>query len=116
MAAAAILGAGGQLMLKFASEIINFSSIKQVIHSTVMNPYLYGFAVLYGVAVLINIVAYKLGGKVAVIYPVIALSYIFAALGAWLFFGEQLNIYIIIGSIIIILGVATIGYGTTVKL
>lgn len=108
MAVAAFLGAIGQLMLRLASER---SFALPVLFQ---NWPLYIFGVVYGLAVIINIWAYKVGGKIAVIYPVIALSYIFASLMAWRFFGEQVSLLVWVGTVVIVVGVGMIGYGATV--
>lgn len=110
MIIAALTGSIGQIMLKLASEKFNLNNIS----GTLTNWPLYFFAMTYGIAVLINIWAYKAGGKVAIIYPVIALSYIFAALLAWKFLGEPITGWTIAGSLVIIFGVGLIGYGTTI--
>ncbi len=106
MIVAAFLGSIGQIALRKASDklVLTFPALAT-------NWWLYLFILTYGLAVIINIVGYKLGGRVAIIYPVIALSYIFSALLAWKYLGEQVNGWIILGSVTIILGVALIGYG-----
>jgi drug/metabolite transporter (DMT)-like permease len=108
MGFAAFLGAIGQLMLRLASDKAFFP-----IAVLLKNWPLYIFALTYGLAVIINIWAYKVGGKIAIIYPMIALSYIFASLMAWKFFGEQVSPIVWAGTIVIVLGVAMIGYGAT---
>lgn len=108
MGFAAILGAGGQIFLKKATDVMKFN-----IPSLVTNWYLWGFALLYGVGVIINIGAYKLGGKVQLLYPMISLSYICAAFFAWKFLGESISLWTWAGSVVIILGVSLIGYGAT---
>lgn len=108
MAFAAFLGAIGQIMLKLASE--KSLAIKQIL----LNWPLYVFVATYGLAVLINIWAYKVGGKTSIIYPTIALSYIFASMIAMIWFGEKINTVVWIGTVVIVLGVGIIGYGSTV--
>lgn len=108
MAVAALLGAIGQIMLRLASEK-SLTPIKALL----TNWPLYGFAIVYGVAVLINIWAYKIGGRTSIIYPTIALSYVFASLIAWKWLGEPINTWVWGGTAIIVVGVAVIGYGST---
>jgi len=109
MVGAAFLGAVGQVMLRMASDR-SFMPLS----SLIQNWPLYVFGMVYGVAVLINIWAYKAGGKIAVIYPIIALSYIFASLMAWRFFGEQISPVMWVGTAVIVLGVGLIGWGASV--
>ena len=106
MGFAAILGAGGQIFLKKATDVMQFTPV-----ALATNWYLWGFALLYGVGVIINIGAYKLGGKVQLLYPMISLSYICAAFFAWKFLGETVGGWTWIGTTVIILGVSLIGYG-----
>jgi len=105
MVVAAACGAIGQIMLRLASEKA------MTIKSILTNGPLYYFVLTYGVAVCINIWVYRAGGKVAIIYPVIALSYIFAALLAWRYFGETISAWTWAGTACILIGVGLIGYG-----
>lgn len=105
MAVAAVLGATGQIAMKYGT---NQPTLMKMI------PYLALFATLYGVAVLINIWAYRAGGKVSILYPVISLSYIFAAFFAWKLLGESISSWTIAGTALIVIGVGIIGYGATI--
>ena len=104
MAFAALLGAFGQFFLNQASGTFTFRTI-------LTNHWLYAFAFVYGIAVIINILAYKAGGKMSIIYPVISLSYVFAALISWRLLGEHISAWTWIGTITIVLGVSLIGIG-----
>lgn len=108
MVVAAAFGATGQIMLNKGSQILKISPI-----GILSNPYLYAFAFFYGMGVIINLGAYKLGGRVSIIYPVISLSYIFASFLAWKFLGETINGWTWLGTVIIVAGVGLIGYGAT---
>lgn len=96
MAFAALLGAGGQILLKIGSSKVTLLK---------MIPWFFGFAALYGVAVLINIWAYKSGGKVTFVYPIISLSYIMSALLAWKFLGEPISWMTFVGAALIMTGI-----------
>jgi len=63
---------------------------------------------MYGVGVIINYFVYRLGGKISIMYPIIATSYIWAILLAVLFLGDSLTIGKVVGSILIIGGVLLI--------
>jgi len=108
MGFAAILGAGGQIFLKKATDVLKLNPV-----ALITNWYLWGFAILYGFGVIINIGAYRLGGKVQLLYPMISLSYIVAAFFAWKFLGESISGWTWVGSVVIIMGVSLIGYGAT---
>lgn len=104
MAIAALFGAAGQIMLKKSSSNFAFS-----IPGTIGNAYLWGFILFYGAAVLINILAYKAGGKVSMLYPVISLSYGFTLFMAWFFLGESISVGSIAGVLLITAGIVVIG-------
>lgn len=105
MAFAALLGATGQIMLKKSSQV-EFTLI-----GLITNWPLFAFVMLYGIAVIIQFIAYRMGGDVSVIYPVVSLSYVFAALFAWYFLGEHISIWTIIGITCIMVGLTFIGFG-----
>lgn len=107
MGFAAFLGAVGQLMLKLGSD----SAGSMTVRTLLTTGYFYVFALTYGVAVLINIWAYQQGGKMSIIYPMISLSYIFAALLAWKVLGESISPFTWVGTCVIVSGIAIIGYG-----
>lgn len=103
MVIAALLGATGQMMLQRLSGV----PVLQMPFS----GYAWLFGICYGAAVLINIGAYKLGGKASILYPVIALSYVFTLLFAWKFLGEPVSGWSAAGTACIVLGVGLIGWG-----
>jgi drug/metabolite transporter (DMT)-like permease len=101
MAVAALLGGIGQVAMKKASGIPLMQAL----------GWLLLFASCYGIGVIINYLVYRAGAKVSVAYPVISLSYIFSAIIAWKFLGEQISATSITGMGLITLGVALIGWG-----
>jgi drug/metabolite transporter (DMT)-like permease len=107
MAFAALCGALGQLAMKQGS------TANLTITGILLNPWLWAFAICYGIGVIINFFAYRFGGTVSVLYPIIALSYAFSALFAWKLLGESINGWTITGICVIILGVSIIGWGVT---
>ena len=106
MVLAAVFGSIGQILLKLASQQWSFRGL-------LVNGFAWGFVLCYAVAVVINIWVYRVGGRVAVTYPVIALSYLFTAVLAWWWLKETLNWWMIAGIIIIIGGVSLVGYGAS---
>jgi uncharacterized membrane protein len=103
MVIAAALGATGQMMLQRLSGVPVFQMP--------FSGYAWAFAFCYGLAVMINVAAYKLGGKASVLYPVIALSYVFTIILAWKFLGETISGWSIAGTAFIVIGVGLIGWG-----
>jgi multidrug transporter EmrE-like cation transporter len=70
--------------------------------------------ILYGLALVIMILSFK-HGEVTVLYPIIALGYIWVSLLSIYFFNETMNFYKWLGVLIIISGVITITYGSQGK-
>ena len=103
MAFAAMLGASGQIFLQKLSGV----PVKWMPFSW----FAWAFVICYGLAVLINLWAYKAGGKISTLYPVIALSYAFSAYLAWRFLGEQIVWQTATGIGLMIFGVIMIGWG-----
>jgi len=108
MVLAAILGSVGQIFLSRGS------TGNLTVFGLITNGYLWGFVATYGCAVIVQMFVYRAGGKVALIYPVISLSYIFAAFLAWKFLGEPVSAWTWAGAIIIVVGVSLIGYGASI--
>ena len=107
MGSAAILGALGQIFMKKGSA----GSLG--IGALLTNWYLWGFVGCYGIGVLINFFVYRLGGKVQILYPIISLSYVFAAIFAWKLLGESISGWTWAGTFIILVGITIIGIGAS---
>ena len=102
---ATLIGAFGPILLKKASAK-KLSSIR----SLVKNYYLFGGVALYGVGTVIFIPALK-GGDLSVLYPFVALVYVWVSLLSVKFLGEKMNRLKWIGIALIIFGVTFIGLG-----
>lgn len=95
MIISAFLTANGQLFWKFSqtnNKLINIAI---------------GF-LLYGLGALFMIFAFK-NGELSVLYPLMCVSYVFALINGYLFLGETVSVYNLIGIFIIILGVTLLG-------
>lgn len=102
---ATLVGAFGPILLKKASEK-KLSSIKSL--ST--NYHLFGGIALYALGTLLFIPALK-GGDLSVLYPFVALAYVWVSLLSVRFLGEKMNRLKWLGIALIILGVSFIGIG-----
>jgi uncharacterized membrane protein len=103
MACAAVLGSLGQICLKKLSDV--------PLRLMPFSWFAWGFIGLYGLATIINVLAYKFGGKASILYPVIATSYVWVMILAALFLSEPLTTVKIIGAVVIVIGVALIAFG-----
>ena len=103
---ATFVGAFGPILLKKAS-VKRLSKIK----SLVTNYHLFGGVSLYALGTLLFIPALK-GGDLSVLYPFVALSYVWVSLLSVKFLEEKKNKIKWIGIILIIIGVTFIGIGS----
>ena len=103
---ATLIGAFGPILLKKASAK-KLSSIKELAR----NYYLFGGVALYGIGTVLFIPALK-GGDLSVLYPFLALMYIWVSLLSVKFLGEEMNKLKWFGIASIIIGVSLIGLGS----
>lgn len=97
-----LISAGQLLIKKGVSEISDFYSL--------LNLSLLAGFFIYFIALVVMLIALK-KGEVSVLYPIMALSYIWILFLSFIFLGEQMNNLKIIGTIIIFVGVSLIGMG-----
>lgn len=100
MTMSSLLTVVGQLLWKFGS---NANTINDFILIFV------GFS-CYGIGSILMIYSLKFG-ELSILYPVMCTSYIFALFIGYFYLDEEINIYKIIGTLLILLGVGLIGRG-----
>ena len=103
---ATLVGSFGPILLKKASAK-SLSKIK----SLMTNYHLFGGVSLYAVGTILFIPALK-GGDLSILYPFVALTYIWVSLLSVKFLGEKMNSIKWIGVALIIVGVSLIGIGS----
>lgn len=103
---ATLIGAFGPILLKKAS-----AKRLSKISSLATNYHLFGGVALYAIGTLLFIPALK-GGDLSVLYPFVALTYIWVSLLSVKFLGEKMNKFKWIGIALIIIGVSFIGIGS----
>lgn len=77
------------------------------------NPKLFMGYCLYGLSAMLMIIALKYG-ELSILYPVIAMTYVWVTGLSILFFNESLNFWKITGLSAIVLGVAVLGRSPSV--
>ena len=103
---ATLVGAFGPILLKKASA----RSLSKL--SSLMTNYnLFGGVALYGIGTMLFIPALK-GGELSILYPFVALGYIWVSLLSVKFLGEKMNKMKWLGIFLIIFGVTFIGFGS----
>ena len=103
---ATLIGAFGPILLKKAS-----AKRLSKLSSLATNYHLFGGVALYALGTLLFIPALK-GGDLSVLYPLVAVNYIWVSLLSVKFLGEVMNKFKWIGIALIIIGVAFIGLGS----
>ena len=103
---AAFISAAAQIVLKLASNELSFTLIGLLTNI----PLIAGFF-LYGIASVLFILALK-QGELTVLYPILATTYVWIAIGSPLFFKEDFITPLkIIGNAVVIMGVFLIAKG-----
>jgi uncharacterized membrane protein len=97
------LGSFGPLFLKKASSNLHFD-LKSVFY----NKYLLLGILFYAVSTVMFIIALK-AGELSVLYPLVALAYVWVSLLSIKFLNEKMNLIKWLGVALIILGVTLIG-------
>lgn len=94
-----------QIFYKFGVSKLSFNFM-----SIITNwPIILGLA-LYGIGAVLLLIALR-HGELSVLYPIIALSYVWVNLLAMHFFNEPINLFKWLGIAVIVLGVSFIGKG-----
>ena len=103
---ATVIGSFGPILLKKASA----RSLSKI-SSLITNYHLFGGFALYGMGTILFIPALK-GGDLSILYPFVALAYVWVSLLSVKFLGEKMNLMKWTGVALIIVGVSFIGIGS----
>jgi multidrug transporter EmrE-like cation transporter len=101
-----LLTSSGQILWKTAAR--NIGDISSIL----MNIPLWAGFVCYGLGSILLIIALKYG-ELSVVYPFIALSFVWVTLASIKIFSEPVSLANWLGIVSIIIGVSLIGYGST---
>ena len=104
-----IFTSSAAILNKKGATLLNFESFPALIHSIIYNPALLLGVCSLGIGSALLILALK-GGKVSVIYPVIATSYIWVTILSIYFFHEHITLLKIVGISFIVGGVILINF------
>ncbi len=102
--AASFLGAAGQLLYKSGADRAGGSA-----GSYLLNPRILAGAACYIGVMVLFVAALKRGGSLAVLYPVYATTFIWAALLSRYFYGTALRPIHAVGMALILAGMALMG-------
>lgn len=104
--ASCLISAVGAIFLKKSTKTITFK-IKSFTH----NRLLIIGAALYSLSTILFVPALK-NGELSVLYPLVSTTYIWVIILSYKFLKEHINIYKLIGIIVIIVGVVLMGIAT----
>jgi uncharacterized membrane protein len=103
--ACTILGAAAQILMK-----IGMTHFQPDLRAVVTNlPLIAGYA-LYGINTLMLVLALR-EGELSMLYPIIALTYVWVTLLSYAILPERPNLYKNVGIATIVIGVAVLGRG-----
>ena len=101
---ASVLGAAGQFLYKAGTEAATGGLM-----SYVANPRILGGIGCYTAVMLLFVASFKRGGSMAVLYPVYASTFIFAAIISYFAFGTPIKAVNVVGMGLIIGGMFCMG-------
>lgn len=108
-----LLGAAAQVLMKIGAERLRTVGPEAILSNPLLVLGNWGVMcglALYGVFTLLLIFALR-DGELSVLYPVIALNYVWVTLLSLLIFHETMNPFKLCGITVIVLGVVVLGRG-----
>jgi len=107
-----VIGAFSQILIKTgATQLARQVAHPGLIHAAegmFTNPYLFAGYALYGVSAVLMVLALR-DGELSMLYPVIALTYVWVSVLSFLIFRESLPPMKLLGISLIVIGVAVLG-------
>jgi drug/metabolite transporter (DMT)-like permease len=105
-----ILGAAAQILIKSGLKLLPQSArFFELIMAGLMNWQLMAGLCLYGCSTILLVLALRYG-ELSMLYPVIALTYVWVAMLSLFFFHESINIFKAAGLVLIVGGVCVLGF------
>ena len=106
-----VLGAIAQVLIKSGAPKLSVqTSLVDTAISIVTNLPIISGLVLYGLSTIMLVLALR-HGELSMIYPVIALTFVWVTILSAVVIGESMNAYKIAGIAIIVAGVSVLGIG-----
>ena len=103
-----LFGAVAQILLKAGTPQQHGDGLADIVIAIFTNPQLFVGYTLYGVSALLMIAALKYG-ELSILYPVIAMTYVWVAILSVTIYGESVSLLRFSGLASIVLGVAVLG-------
>lgn len=103
-----LVGAAAQILIKTGASNVTQPGFLGAILAMLTNPPLFAGYCLYGFNTILMVLALR-DGELSLVYPVIALTYVWVALLSIVVFHEPMNLFKAIGIAVIVAGVAVLG-------
>jgi len=110
--ACTLIGALAQVLIKLGAAHLEHTGLIATALGIFTIPTLFAGYCLYGIFTVLLVFALR-DAELSILYPVIALSYVWVTLASVMVFHESMNLPKAIGLAIIVLGVAVLGRGGT---
>jgi multidrug transporter EmrE-like cation transporter len=105
-----LLVAIGQYLIKLGANRLSHAGLLATMIGIFTIPQLFAGYCLYGVFTVMFVYALR-HGELSILYPLIALGYVWVTITAVVAFHESMNPLKIVGLIVIMAGVAVLGFG-----
>ncbi len=108
--ACTLLVALGQYLIKLGANHLSHAGLLATMIGIFTIPQLFAGYCLYGIFTVMFVYALR-HGELSILYPLIALGYVWVTITAVVAFHETMTPFKIVGLIVIIAGVAVLGFG-----
>jgi len=99
-----VFGAAAQILIKHgAGSLVSSSPVEMMTNLPLVSGY-----GLYGISTVLLVLALR-DGELSLLYPIIALTYVWVTVLSLYFFREKVNLYKMMGVAVVVAGVAVIG-------
>ncbi len=105
-----VLGAAAQILMKSGANTLGNAGLAATLVAVATNLPLMSGYVLYGLSTVLLVLALK-DGELSLLYPVIALTYVWVTVLSFVFFHDKANPFKLAGITIIVIGVSVLGRG-----
>ena len=105
-----LIGAAAQALIKSGANHLTHSGFFGAILGILTNPLLFSGYCLYGIFAALLVYALR-HGELSILYPVIALTYVWVSILSVVMFHESMNTMKALGIVVIVIGVAVLGRG-----
>ncbi len=103
-----LLGAAAQILLKGGTQQQRGDGLVDIVVDIFSNAQMFGGYALYGVSAVLMVAALKYG-ELSILYPIIAMTYVWVAILSVAIYGESVTLLKFVGLASIVSGVAVLG-------